>query len=198
MNIKSNVVKAFIIAFNAHLGAFRKGTQIPYIVHPFDVASILFKNGASETVVVAGLLHDVVEDTEVELGVIKKMFGSEVTELVKDASEPKEMRTSPDNRKKTWSDRKRHTIDTITKAGFELKLLSCADKLSNIQDMINDYKRINEALWDRLSAPKEKQAWYYQSMVEALQTGSDNITNTPAFEQFQDCVKYLFSEKSVN
>jgi len=193
MGSESIVVKAFCFAYDAHLGAYRKGTEIPYIVHPLDVASILMKNGASEMVVVAGLLHDVVEDASVDLEEIKNIFGREVAELVKGASEPEEMRAAPPiDEKKTWTERKQHTIETITEAGFELKLLSCADKLSNIRDMINSINRIGEAFWDRLNAPKEQQAGYYQSMVEAYKTGPENITDTPAFDQFQECVKILF------
>ena len=67
----SGIEKAFVFAYNAHKGKFRKGTQIPYFVHPLDVASILMKNEAPEAVVIAGLLHDVVEDEGVKINEIK-------------------------------------------------------------------------------------------------------------------------------
>ena len=56
---------AIRFASYAHQDEFRKGTTIPYIVHPLDVVSILMKNGASEDLVIAGVLHDVLEDTPI-------------------------------------------------------------------------------------------------------------------------------------
>ena len=56
--------RAFSYAYEAHLGQTRKGKKIPYIVHPMDVASVLMKNNAPEHVVIAGILHDVIEDRE--------------------------------------------------------------------------------------------------------------------------------------
>jgi (p)ppGpp synthase/HD superfamily hydrolase len=67
-NNKNNdiISKALQFSYKAHKGTFRKGTKIPYIVHPLDVASILMKNNAPEHVIIAGLLHDVVEDEDYE------------------------------------------------------------------------------------------------------------------------------------
>ncbi|NOY61323.1 MAG: HD domain-containing protein, partial [Calditrichaeota bacterium] len=57
--------KAIIFAARAHHNQFRKRGDIPYITHPFTVALILQKQGYSRDVVIAGLLHDTVEDTSV-------------------------------------------------------------------------------------------------------------------------------------
>ena len=51
-----------------HRGQTRKGSDLPYLVHPFAVAMILDRLGFDEDVVIAGLLHDAVEDTEATLG----------------------------------------------------------------------------------------------------------------------------------
>ena len=58
---------AIIFAAKAHEGQRRKGTDIPYITHPFEVAQILMEAGCDETLIIAGLLHDTLEDTEVYL-----------------------------------------------------------------------------------------------------------------------------------
>jgi predicted HD phosphohydrolase len=52
------------LASLAHAGVPRKGTAIPYITHPVHVARLLDRHGFSEDVVIAGLLHDVLEDAE--------------------------------------------------------------------------------------------------------------------------------------
>merc|ERR1711991_990241 len=54
----------------------------PYIIHPVAVANLLKEIGASSSVIAAGLLHDVVEDTGIDLSEIETNFGLEVRELV--------------------------------------------------------------------------------------------------------------------
>ena len=112
MESSSNIVKAFSFAFETHKRKCRKGTQIPYIVHPMDVASVLMKNGASEELVIAGLLHDVVEDAGVEIQRVRNLFGERVADLVEGASEPAEFRTGTSDveKRETWKERKSRTI----------------------------------------------------------------------------------------
>ena len=55
---------AIIFASIKHQNQKRKGTNLPYIVHPMEVMQILTENGCSENVIVAGILHDTLEDTD--------------------------------------------------------------------------------------------------------------------------------------
>ena len=151
-------VEAFEFAYAAHKGDCRKSSTIPYIVHPLDVASILMKNNAPENVVIAGLLHDVVEDTSICLSEIKDRFGDGVATLVNGASEPEELVNAGNGKIENWRERKDHTIEFIKGARHDMKLLTCADKLANIRDIIRDYDRLGEDLWDRFNAPKDLQA----------------------------------------
>ena len=75
------IVKAFKLAYKAHNGQLRASGE-PYIIHPVAVADLLKEIGASPSVIAAGLLHDVVEDTGVDLSEIEKIFGLEVKVLV--------------------------------------------------------------------------------------------------------------------
>ncbi len=78
---ESLIVKAFKIAYRAHEGQLRASGE-PYIIHPIAVADLLKEIGAGSSVIAAGLLHDVVEDTGVELSEIENIFGLEVKVLV--------------------------------------------------------------------------------------------------------------------
>ena len=78
---KDLIVKAFKLAYEAHNGQFRASGE-PYIIHPIAVADLLKEIGASSSVVAAGLLHDVVEDTGIPLSEIEVNFGLEVKVLV--------------------------------------------------------------------------------------------------------------------
>tara|TARA_Y100001968_G_scaffold297456_1_gene306464 strand:- start:57566 stop:59896 length:2331 start_codon:yes stop_codon:yes gene_type:complete len=72
---------SFDLAFQLHDGQFRKSGD-PYIVHPIAVAGLLREIGASPSVIAAGFLHDVVEDTDVTPEKLEDFFGKEVRELV--------------------------------------------------------------------------------------------------------------------
>ena len=75
------IAKAFKLAYEAHDGQLRASGE-PYIIHPIAVAGLLKEIGASPSVVAAGLLHDVVEDTGIKLSYIEENFGSEIKILV--------------------------------------------------------------------------------------------------------------------
>ncbi|MBK16748.1 MAG: (p)ppGpp synthetase [Prochlorococcus sp. SP3034] len=78
---KNIIYKAFKLAYKSHYGQYRASGE-PYIIHPIAVADLLKEIGASNSVIAAGLLHDVVEDTGVPLSDIEKEFGQEVKILV--------------------------------------------------------------------------------------------------------------------
>jgi len=75
------VKKALVFAKNAHKNQFRESGE-PYFIHPYEVATILFDLGLDIDTVVAGLLHDVIEDTSVTYSEIQEQFGVEIAELV--------------------------------------------------------------------------------------------------------------------
>ena len=78
---RSLIEEASLYASNAHSGQMRK-SGIPYEEHPFEVARILSENGMDAEVIAAGILHDVVEDTEITSKDIEERFGIEISFLV--------------------------------------------------------------------------------------------------------------------
>lgn len=152
--------RAILFATKAHQGQTRKGTDIPYISHPFEVAQILTAAGCDTALIVAGLLHDVLEDTDETPETIEREFGPLVLSLVQSNSEDKS---------RSWEERKQHTIDYMTKeASFEELLLACADKLSNLRSMKADYNECGDALWTRFNRGKEQQSFYYSKLIDAF------------------------------
>ena len=79
--------RAIIFAAKAHGNQKRKGTDIPYITHPFAVGMLLQKEKCSEEVIAAGILHDTLEDTETTFEDLTEVFGVHVANLVLAASE---------------------------------------------------------------------------------------------------------------
>ena len=151
---------AIVFATQAHQGQSRKGTDIPYISHPFEVAQILTAAGCDTELIIAGLLHDVLEDTDETPETIEKEFGPVVLSLIQSNSEDKS---------RSWEERKRHTIDYMThKASLEELLLACADKLSNLRSIKADSMACGDELWARFNRGKVAQSWYYSKLIDAF------------------------------
>lgn len=184
-------------AWEAHSKQKRKGSDIPYIIHPMEVAIILIENGADEDLITAGLLHDTLEDTNITKGLIAQNFGSHVLELVVGASEPYKLEINTklglEDEIASWKSRKTHTINYISTAPLEIKLLTCADKLSNIRSMIRDYKLIGNDLWKRFNASCSEQKWYYEELTNSL----SNLLEYKMYKEFLFLVKELFNFEEV-
>ena len=165
--------KGIEFAIRAHGQQKRKGSDLLYIVHPFETALILSQAGASETLICAGLLHDTLEDTDVTYEQLRKEFGAEVADLVLSRSEDKE---------KTWEERKSVTVNKIQSLNYEQKLLLCADKLSNMRDIDRDYPKEGDALWTRFRMQsKSALAWYYKGIRDVL---AERFAGMPAYEEY--------------
>lgn len=157
----SKLYDAIELAARAHHNQVRKGTEIPYIVHPLAVAGLLIRAGCREHMVIAALLHDVVEDTPVPIGEIQSHFGREVAELVIALSEP--------DKNASWEERKTHTIEYLDqKANEDALLVALADKLDNIRAIREGIESDGEIFWERFNRPREKQKWYYEHLAAAF------------------------------
>lgn len=161
----SLIHRAAAFAAVAHANQKRKGSETPYIAHPCEVGILLKGEGAEDEVVAAGLLHDTLEDTAVTREELVQSFGPRVAALVEACSEKK---GDP------WQKRKTHTIEVL-EAGcsYEVMLIVCADKLSNMRSIAEDLAVLGEALWERFFRGRAEQGWYYRSLVEALRPLED-------------------------
>ena len=162
----NKIEKAVLFATKAHAGAFRKGTNRPYILHPIEAMSIVMKFTEDEDVVAAAVLHDTLEDTSVTREQLEIEFGSRVATLVASVSEDKKKDRPAE---KTWKERKQETIQQLKIADLDVKLLCLGDKLSNLRDMEEDYADIGEDLWKRFNQKdKRLHEWYYREIYKIL------------------------------
>jgi len=154
---------ALRFAKECHKGQVRKGTTIPYITHCMEVARILHNHGYSEEIVIAGLLHDTVEDTEATLEDLRIGFGEEVSNLVKFVSEDKFPNL-------TWSERKVRYIKMLSEAPEGSIAISAADKLHNITETLEQWLKLGDEVFLKFNSGKEKQKWFYRSLTEIYST----------------------------
>ena len=123
------VLDAAAFAMEAHSGQVRMDAErSPYIRHPIEVAQLLSMAGIEDSAVIcSALLHDVVEDCGVEIGVIASMFGSRVASIVSDVSDDPALHGAA--RKDAQ----------VVRAGLispEARLIKVADKICNMSDIL--------------------------------------------------------------
>lgn len=181
------VEKAMVFASAAHDGAFRKGTKIPYIVHPMEAGAIAASITDDVEVIAAAILHDTLEDTSVTADDIRKEFGDEVLRLIESDSENKREELPPEQ---TWKIRKQETIDYLrNKADEKEKIIAISDKLSNLRAIYRDYQKIGNELWNRFNQKdKNEHAWYYGSFIETLSV----LEGTTAYEEYCELIRKVF------
>jgi myo-inositol-1(or 4)-monophosphatase len=180
--------RAILFATEAHRGAFRKGTRIPYILHPLEAAAIAATITVDCEVLAAAVLHDVIEDTAVTEEELLEVFGSRVAELVCAESENKRADLPAGD---TWRIRKKETLDALLEEDRrEVKILVLADKLSNIRSIHRDFRALGEALWERFNMKDPDQiGWYYRSIGEALES---ELGETLAWKEYRGLVEETF------
>jgi len=179
--INRDIHKAIIFATQKHVGQVRKGTDIPYITHPMEVMQILTKENCSNDVIIAGILHDVLEDTKTSPAEILDLFGEGVLKMVIAESEDKS---------KTWKERKQATINQLADADIGIKKVCLADKLANLRSMDADKSLVGEKLWERFNASKGDIEWYYRQIIKVML----ELGETSMYFEYKILVDKVFKE----
>ena len=176
-------------AVQKHAGQYRKGTVMPYIGHPLETMQILNSMGAGIPLQIAGVLHDTLEDTTADEAELELLFGQDICRMVKMHSEDKS---------KSWEERKQTAIEELKEADKEFQMLVMADKVSNLRSMLRDYAAESEALWERFNRPKEKQAWYYSKIQDALCDMQNYPDTAPVYWEIVGLYKDIFVKYYLN
>jgi len=152
------------LAYVAHLHRtqLRKCGDIPYLGHLLSVSSLVIEGGGTETQVIAGLLHDAVEDQGGGpiLAEIRAKFGDDVATIVDQCSDTDVVPKPP------WKARKEAYIAHLDTATDDTILVSLADKLDNARAILRDYRIHGPDLWTRFSVKDpQEHLWYYRSLL---------------------------------
>jgi len=132
MSTLKTVLSAASFAAEKHRDQKRKGSGAhPYINHPLEVASLLANVGKVDDVdvIVAGILHDTVEDCSVSYDEIEGQFGRSVADLVRELTDDKSL---------PKEERKRLQVEHAPHLTHGAKQVKLADKISNIRDVIEN------------------------------------------------------------
>jgi (p)ppGpp synthase/HD superfamily hydrolase len=173
-----------VLAARAHQGQTRKGGDIPYIIHPVHVSVILMRYGFPEDVVAAGLLHDVVEDSDVPLACIEAGFGPAVAEMVGALTEQKR----EDGLARPWETRKREALDQLRVASEGAVAVKAADVLHSVRDLIAELERQGRRIWQHFSRGPEQSLWYYRSVAALVR---ERLGAKPLVDELEAAVEAL-------
>lgn len=166
------VERALRIAATHHAPQSRKGSDIPYITHPFGVAMLLQRFGFdNDEILAAALLHDVVEDTEYTLDELASDFPPTVVETVASLSERK---YDEQNIMRPWKDRKLEHIEQVKAASPTTRAIVLADKLHNLATMLFDLSA-GQDMWSRFRAGREEVEWYHRTMIAAACQNDESL-----------------------
>lgn len=166
---------AFAFAAKHHDQQVRKGTRLPYLTHPANVAIILTRYGRDEETVVAGILHDVIE------GCVREGWSQEKLEErigskfgnsgLATALSVAERRVDDDGIELSHDERKADYMARLALASEDALWVSAAHNLHNIGSILSDVRRtaFPETVWGRFAAGKHGTVQAYADIVARLE-----------------------------
>lgn len=171
------VERAVDVALRAHGDQVRESDgHTPYIVHPVTVALILSRYSNEEDVIIAGLLHDTLEDTSLPPGEIAREFGDRVLGYVEDVTEP----TLPGL---SWETKKTRYLRRLESAPHGSMLVACADKIANLISMVAAHAAHGPEVWQRFSAPPSHKLAFYRQVYVTVRAA---WSRCPLLEEFKN------------
>lgn len=161
--------EAIKLAAHLHRNQSRKdNNKTPYITHLISVAIILSEVTNDEDIIIAGLMHDSLEDVP---GYTYEQLvldcGVRVAEIVRHVTEPLDANKA-DNEQLPWLTRKEQYLEALRSGGVESALISCADKIHNTESYITDLQREGEAYAVRFGSSIKNRLWFHEQTLAVV------------------------------
>jgi (p)ppGpp synthase/HD superfamily hydrolase len=167
---------AFAFAAKHHDRQVRKGTKLPYLTHPANIAVILTRYGRNEDSVVAGILHDVVEDC-VRDGYTREMLEQRIGEkfgdtVLRTVLQVTYRRLDDDGVELSSMEKKEDYLERLSEANEAARWVCAADKLHNARSILADLQRTfdSETIWSRFGGGREGTVKWYRDVYERLRS----------------------------
>ena len=143
----------------------RKGSDIPYIIHPVGVMMIASNVTDDEDTLIACLLHDVLEDVDSSIyseADMREDFGDRVVSIVLDVTK--------DSDEKDWHARSKAYLHHLEhEASDEAVIVSASDKIHNLKSILTDHATHGDDLWERFTTKSSSdQLWWYESILDVI------------------------------
>lgn len=174
-------------AERAHAGQ-RRSDGTAFVLHPLEVASLLYYAGAPDHLIAAGALHDVLEKADVDAKELRDRFGSRIAELV--------LAVSDDDPIRSYGERKAALRAQVAGAGDEALTLFAADKLSKLREL----RRETAFDQDLRGAPsplpelRARRLRHYQRSLALLE---ERLPDSPLVRELREELLLFRRERSV-
>jgi (p)ppGpp synthase/HD superfamily hydrolase len=173
------------LATRLHVGQVRKDGVTPYVEHLFQVAETLSRYTEDEDVIIAGLMHDTLEDVpDYTYEQLIEDCGERVAGIVLGVTEEKfrgHKELPREERVKLFEEMLMRGVAQIEKAGEGAILVACADKIHNLQSMIEGVEKHGKEYLERFNNPMEQKLWFYCKILEMAKRNSAS----PIVEEFE-------------
>jgi (p)ppGpp synthase/HD superfamily hydrolase len=179
--------EAFEYAERMHSGQSRPDGS-PFILHPLEVASLLRDAGAPDHLVAAGVLHDLIEKTDVTDSDLEARFGPAIASLV--------VSVSDDDRIHGYATRKATLRRQVAGAGDEALTLFAADKLSKMRELRREASAESNGAGarERIREPRARRLRHYQRSLAPLE---ERLPRSPLVAELREELRTFLSERAV-
>ena len=178
----TEIEEAIHFVFIAFKGKKRIKEDIDLAFHSISVGTMLAEAGMSKEIILSGLLHDIIEDTEYTYDDIKSRFGEVVAKNVLYLSENTDI--------KDFKERKLEFINRLkNQDNDDLIVAEIADKLQNLLSDYDLYKKEGNKALATLNTTYEMNMWYYKEMLDLF---NSRISNNVLLNRYKDIVNEYF------
>ncbi len=147
-----------------HQGQVRKGlAPYPSVSHLFAVSTIVADYTNDENLIIAALLHDVLEDTDYTADELEKDFGERVRTIVVGVSELTDIHD-----RRSWMERRNSYLHTLARAGEDSRIISAAETIHNMRSIIEEYQNAPGDYFEDFGGTFEEKLLYYQKLSNLL------------------------------
>ena len=181
MTYTSRTERAIKTAAIFHRTQTRKGKDsLPYVTHLFSVYAILRDHTDDEDILIAGLLHDILEDTSYTAHELETDFGLRVRSIVEGVTQ----KTEHNGKKLSWVEQKELYLERLKSAPKESVMVAAADKLHNFQSSLEEYE--GDVRRFKEDFVLEGRIRFYQTIVDVISSKLGDIPLVVALRKTYD------------
>jgi (p)ppGpp synthase/HD superfamily hydrolase len=169
-------------------GGQRRADGTPFILHPLEVASLLYYSGAPDHLIAAGVMHDLIEKSDATPADLRERFGQRITGLV--------LAVSDDDRIAGYAKRKAALRQQVARAGEEALTLFAADKLSKLRELRREtaVDSTDSAAPNRVRELRARRLRHYQRSLALL---GERLHDSPLVQELRDELAMLLREQTT-
>jgi (p)ppGpp synthase/HD superfamily hydrolase len=177
-----------------HRDKRRKGSMpFPYVTHLYSVATMLTDFSEDEDVIVAGLLHDTIEDTDYTLAELEEDFGGRVREIVDTLTEPKQT----GEQKNSWSERKRIYAKQLKQGSKEAVMIAAVDKIHNFRTSVEEYYDDHNRFLQDFGKNLDERLEVYQIIANVINSRLEGKILTEFNHVFEEYKNFIYAIKKA-